>query len=1528
MQIAATLCEDMWITGGVIYGEPPGVGHPNAREHTDTLALEVVSHLCQLSGLRYFAGDFNFESGLEVFQVLANAGFRDIQDIALEKWGKPIENTCKHSTRKDYFFVSSELASFLTGVSVDDTVWADHAVLQGFFSCGPSLCTRHVWRTPSSVEWPTDFKVRFSHAFNTERDPTQKYSIMWNEVENAASRERVRQGMLPFGKQQCGRGSTLDTNIVKKSFHLSPVKPGRRTDVQPLFGGLSQQHAHWFRQLRRIQSFVRFRKVHPVDTEHGHAVTLWSSVLRAKGFEGSFVEWWNRHASRVFGAPTHLPLCPPHSDVAAKVYESFLIDVRKLEQSLKSKLGKHAKNKRLELAHLIFKDIRRVAPDRVDVLLKSCAGQILKVDSDENSFLVSSECRLHQAHPIFVAGKQVHPIQVNENRVWLTDIVGIEVGQAVRQTQYTGAASDMFQKFGEEWAKRWDRHKDVPVSQWEQICSFGRRHFHWTPIELPVWDVSMIRHEISRKKSQSATGLDGVSINDLKAMPDCVLEAHCGIFREVETCGVWPKQLLVGKVASLAKTDAPSDVSGFRPITILPHCYRLWSGVRSKALLSAMSTRSPAFLFGNKPHCQASMVWTYLAWAVEEAFVNEVAVAGIVADIEKAFNHLPREVVFQTALNFGIPMSILCAWASAMGGLERRFQIRNHLGPPVPSSTGFPEGCAMSCLAMQLTDCLFHRWFEVQFPLCQPVSYVDDLQLLTKEPQQIPDMLAELHTFSALVDLTVDSKKTFVWCNTAYHRANFRKQSLPIKKHARGLGAQLQFGKQHSTAVIRNRIEEIQPLWARLCQSLSPYHVKVMAIKQAAWSRCLHGIAASSISLDTFATLRTQAMRGLNATGAGCNSCVHLGMVESPLLDPYCWSIASTFRTVRECASRESLAVLLSEALHYSAKLPQTGMTSILVARIHQLGWQITSGVNCHDSLGEFSLLDISFPELMLRLAWSWQKWVAATVSHRDTFAGLSTCDPVATRDFVKSLSLTDQGLMRKALNGALFTNDSLCYFSDHGSNVCQFCGEADSRLHRFWHCRVFATERAISIPGFWENFSSLPLSLVCHGWALRPQTWGAWKQCLLEIPKAVVSSSIPPLGDNWIDLFTDGSCLWPGDSEMRLAAWSIIEASPTGSVCNSQVAWAGQLEGILQSAYRAELRAVCCAVQYALFWKKKVRIWSDCQSVVQRFQQLVFHNRVLKPNGPHYDIWSELLEAVERLGTHAVQITKVAAHQDVESTTSAFECWAFQHNIVADRAARLANLQRDTDFWALHQQHCLETQRVRQTSRAVQNVILQISRKVVAREVVLQQDETVAGAGNDRITPVMSAPAPPWDGLVPTSPFSLDVTGRYGYRFVANLAAWLSEALKFFEPGCETQWISIHQLYIDYQHQTGEIGLVYNKGWKDPETLPGLKLVPKPFKKRSSWFGQVLRAVFRSFGISLPWMVTRPQSLMLSLHTACVELPWPSWRLIALEQWLASRLPAKKAATRGGHELVHLHPAKQDSRWPLLQLSGGPICS
>ena len=43
--------------------------------------------------------------------------------------------------------------------------------------------------------------------------------------------------------------------------------------------------------------------------------------------------------------------------------------------------------------------------------------------------------------------------------------------------------------------------------------------------------------------------------------------------------------------------------------------------------------------------------------------------------------------------------------------------------------------------------------------MSQPISYVDDLQVLTNVPSQIPQMMEHLLEFARLVDLKVDGPK-------------------------------------------------------------------------------------------------------------------------------------------------------------------------------------------------------------------------------------------------------------------------------------------------------------------------------------------------------------------------------------------------------------------------------------------------------------------------------------------------------------------------------------------------------------------------------------------------------------------------------------------------------------------------------------------------------------------------------------------------------------------------------------------------
>ena len=499
--ITSTLCADLWITGGVVYGEPPGTKHPDALQNTNLLTLEMMDHLCQSGGLRFLAGDFNFESNsLEVFQLLAEAGFRDLQDIAHERWGSPIRATCKKSTRKDFCFISPELQSMLIGIEFDDTIWADHAVLKGLFRGGEDHIARHYWRIPTEIKWPQNLSFEVEPDWYSCSDPSRQYEFLWNKVESAAVDHISQLGLPSFPKSSLGRAKTREVTLKHSQFNSGPVRKGRSGDLQPQFAGISQQHAHWFRQLRRVQAYSQFRKVHLSDTDQAHGTSLWSSILRGKGFPGGFCRWWKQSGSQVFGAPAEIPLIPPSHLTAEKIFESFHIDVRRLERNLCAERKKHAVTRRNDLAHMVFKDIQRQSPDRIDLLIQTSVGTVREIDPLSGILFVDIDRPLVKDKPIFIAGKCLDVIHLHCDEVCVPDTEPFHVGDPVRQTVYTGAACDLFRAFEQEWKARWDRHKNIPVSQWDQICAFGRRYLAGGPCPFEPLSITTLQNEIAKKR--------------------------------------------------------------------------------------------------------------------------------------------------------------------------------------------------------------------------------------------------------------------------------------------------------------------------------------------------------------------------------------------------------------------------------------------------------------------------------------------------------------------------------------------------------------------------------------------------------------------------------------------------------------------------------------------------------------------------------------------------------------------------------------------------------------------------------------------------------------------------------------------------------------------------------------------------------------------------------------------------------------------------------------------------------------------
>eukprot|EP00438_Fugacium_kawagutii_P025943 Skav207668 [mRNA] locus=scaffold1857:201496:204756:+ [translate_table: standard] len=1079
----------------------------------------------------------------------------------------------------------------------------------------------------------------------------------------------------------------------------------------------------------------------------------------------------------------------------------------------------------------------------------------------------------------------------------------------VTQTRNRGSLQDLFELFRTEWNQRWNRHAQVPDSQWHDVVAFARASLPSCSCTHVTITPSVLATAIHQKNQKTSKGLDGVSIRDLRAMPENGLRVFCQMYARAEKDGAWPEQVLFGRVANLAKVAAPTSPQDFRPITVLGLLYRLYGSIHSKSLLKQLDRSLPSSIYGSRPAKHAGQVWSELLWMVEAAQVFHEDQAGLVADLQKAFNHIPRLVMMEAASVMGVPPALLLAWTGALVNIKRFFDIRGNLSEPLMSTTGVPEGCALSCLGMVIIDTLFHFWLESTLADVRAVSYVDDLQVHCAS-HRLWAVWEQVDSFTTAVDISIDDRKTFSWSTSKEGRATLLQDEFRVRRSAKVLGAHLQLSCQHTNHVLKERVDSLDDLWPKLRLSPAPYRQKSRAVRVAAWPRGLHGIAATTLAGATFQHLRSQTMKGLQADGPGCNPHIHLGLIEQSDTDPQFWSIMQTFRTARSCGDPCWIRAMLRDIAHGFIVAPSNSMTSTLLMRIATLGWTVNLQGLVIDNLGPFDLFDVDVVELRARAELAWQQVVWQQVSGRKFYHGLQWTDVDDTRHWLRLLDHQDAAAFRKLLNGAHFTADPSAHWNADGDDQCQFCGCTDSRYHRFWECPRFEACRSGVSDATRELLPNLPPSLTCAGWSLRPATLIPWKQYLVSLVP-VRSADLRALAprDGWCDVFTDGSCHKQQDPSLRLASWSIVQTGPSNEVSDAVIVGCGPLPGLQQSSFRAELHAVMLVLELAVVCNCGVRIWTDSDAVVKGLRKLMWHGRGSNPSQPNYDLWKRVAVALAALSADRVVVTHVAAHR--AAADDAFEDWQISHNALADRTAVLANVQRPPWVRQLIAQHVTQTEVARRISREVQRTQLEVSKAYFRSEKAPATEPVVAAA-------VVGGPF----SLVMPAVVGASLVRKYGFRYVQMLYSWMRmiSDMPTFDHS-RPCWVASYQLYIDWNLTTGHPGPVVRSGaWQTEHAdstvfLPGYK-----FKTLCRWWSHTLNDLLVYFGNAVERRFTRPESSILCLHCGCFWVPWPPERLQIVDGWFASRV--QTVVTRQGVALDALQPSGRDAKVPALTLT------
>ena len=1132
----------------------------------------------------------------------------------------------------------------------------------------------------------------------------------------------------------------------------------------------------------------------------------------------------------------------------------------------------------------MFSAVRRECPAQVSTLLRRVSATVVDVDPGDASVSLDSEY-LWLPDASFVHSSGVlTPLVVTPDRLWLEDVSSFAVGDRITQSKHEADLLTLFAAFEEQWSRLWAKHTDVSPTQWDDVFAFNAKVLPPRTCDPVVHSVDSLRWSARRKKPKAAVGLDGVSRSDLLTLSDPELSCLVSLFDSVERHGAWPQQLLNARVNSLSKCDDPTDVTHFRPITIMGFIYRMWSSVSSQHWISQFGHVLDPLLCGNRSGFRAASAWHHVMAKIEAHRSQDRPATGLVLDLVKAFNQVPRLPALHACKLLGMHQRTLVAWSGMLGCVKRHFLIDGSCSPGVFSNCGMPEGCGLSCAGMLALTEVFHRWMKaLQLPL-YAVSYVDDWQVFLSQPEQVEIAMRQVDRFIDAWDMQRDHAKTYVWSTDACVRSQLRAEGKTVHLSARALGAHVTYTRQITNGTLLARIRGLDTFWDSLQRFPGTFKQKIQLITRVAWPRGLHACSSVVLGRKHLQSLRTEVARAVRCDKPGISPYL-LCFLEHHLCDPQLYVLFDSIRDFRALDPVNGM-LLLGESASGEVKLEWNSIHEILLQRLHQLGFQILPNGCVLDALGPCDFSTCSFAEIRVRVMRQWHEFLSSQLRSRLSFCDFSLVDPCATRlDFVSQTSF-HQGVLRRWLTGASLANNIAWRWSADGNTACTQCGLLDSPDHRLWHCSASSALRDTFDPAILATLKASPDVCRLHGWTLASPSEPHWLSYLANLPVEFCFHEVvlPP---GRIDLFTDGSCHCQAHPRCRVASFSVvyspgIRARP--SVADLIPVCAQPLGGILQIAYRAELMAVLAAGTFAVDRQRPVTIWSDCAGVVARFWAHFGRGVPIRMSQAHSDLWFQLQTVLADFPVDFVQVRKVPAHVEQHPDETAVDEWLRQGNSSADASAKAANVCRPQWVWDLWAQMVDEQWTNDHLGSEMRRLILGTT--AIWSEGGDAKPAAALVVQPTRITREFQMRWCADSGFELCKP---TFRRLFGDQFAEVVRTWLTSVL---DDSAAVRWISYVQLYISFQLAKGPVS-VLNKGrkWTVVQGVQPRLQNHLPFMTKVKAFRLILQQFLKDTDVSYATATLRPVSEMVVCHRGSVSLPLSMDVQVAVDSWLSSRL-------------------------------------
>lgn len=284
---------------------------------------------------------------------------------------------------------------------------------------------------------------------------------------------------------------------------------------------------------------------------------------------------------------------------------------------------------------------------------------------------------------------------------------------------------------------------------------------------------SEVEAAVRRLKRDKAPGEDNITAGILQDGGEIITEMFTRLFNRCLQEGKVPTSWKNASVVILHKKGDTADIKNYRPISLLPMTYKVFSQILLQRMLRTLDDHQPREQAGFRSSFSTIDHIHVVSQLQEKASEYKIPLCLAFVDYEKAFDSIEFTPLFEALHNQGVDPVYINIIRDLYDGATATLRLHKN-SDKIKLERGARQGDNISpkLFTSCLQDAIINkidwegRGVNIDGEHLSHLIFADDILLVAHSPQEIQDMLTDIHTTSRPVGLNMHLGKTKVMVNS------------------------------------------------------------------------------------------------------------------------------------------------------------------------------------------------------------------------------------------------------------------------------------------------------------------------------------------------------------------------------------------------------------------------------------------------------------------------------------------------------------------------------------------------------------------------------------------------------------------------------------------------------------------------------------------------------------------------------------------------------------------------------------------